>query len=290
VLRRGRTARRAEPGPGDAAADRDPDGSDRSIPATPDAAEPDLPGHIPDAHAPDRPSPDPDAGEVLDGPMSPDGPEAVDAAAVPAATSWEWENPLPQGNAILGMWGSSAEDVWAVGERGLLLHFDGRTWTRQDAGVQTHLRDIWGRAGDDVYVAMETHELLHFDGTRWSTVSTGFSGSIRALSGGPGGEIFAAGGDRRGHAAELRWLHTGHGRVRPVDLGGRSRPGRGRRLPHRPPLQWRPLERDPLAEGFGAYWDIWGSGPDDLYVIGRGLGTGTASAGGSSTPGCPPPA
>jgi hypothetical protein len=45
-----------------------------------------------------------------------------------------YENPLPQGNALRGVWGSGPTDVWAVGDRGSLLHFDGATW----APVWTH--------------------------------------------------------------------------------------------------------------------------------------------------------
>jgi len=28
--------------------------------------------------------------------------------------SWKWQNPLPQGNALIGVWGSSGSDVFAV--------------------------------------------------------------------------------------------------------------------------------------------------------------------------------
>ncbi len=38
---------------------------------------------------------------------------------------WEWQNPLPQGNDLNGVWGSSGSDVFAVGKSGTILHYDG---------------------------------------------------------------------------------------------------------------------------------------------------------------------
>jgi hypothetical protein len=38
---------------------------------------------------------------------------------------WTWQNPLPQGNPLWGVWGSSGSDVFAVGDWGTVLHYDG---------------------------------------------------------------------------------------------------------------------------------------------------------------------
>ena len=42
---------------------------------------------------------------------------------------WEWQNPLPQGNTLRAVWGSSATDVFAVGDAGTIVHYDGTTWS-----------------------------------------------------------------------------------------------------------------------------------------------------------------
>lgn len=36
--------------------------------------------------------------------------------------SWCWYNPLPQGNALRAIWGTAANDIWAVGDVGTILH------------------------------------------------------------------------------------------------------------------------------------------------------------------------
>jgi hypothetical protein len=38
---------------------------------------------------------------------------------------WQWQNPLPQGNSLYGVWGSSGSDVFAVGYGGTILHYSG---------------------------------------------------------------------------------------------------------------------------------------------------------------------
>src|SRR5215813_14620495 len=50
-------------------------------------------------------------------------------AKICSGDDWCWRNPLPQGNPLDGVRGSGASDVWAVGEAGTILHFDGSAWT-----------------------------------------------------------------------------------------------------------------------------------------------------------------
>ena len=52
---------------------------------------------------------------------------------------WEWQNPLPQGNKFNGVWGSSATDVFTVGDYGTIYHYNGTIWTPMDSGTTTNL-------------------------------------------------------------------------------------------------------------------------------------------------------
>src|SRR5438309_6105894 len=57
-------------------------------------------------------------------------PPAGGPAGLPVASGgWRWENPLPSGASLTGVWAASGDDIWAVGE-GTLLHFDGASWTK----------------------------------------------------------------------------------------------------------------------------------------------------------------
>ena len=35
--------------------------------------------------------------------------------------AWVWQNPRPQGNTLKSVWGTDANNVWAVGEAGTVL-------------------------------------------------------------------------------------------------------------------------------------------------------------------------
>ncbi|HMA96459.1 MAG TPA: hypothetical protein VKP30_27425, partial [Polyangiaceae bacterium] len=49
--------------------------------------------------------------------------------SIPAASDWQWTNSRLPTNTLNAAWGSSADDVWAVGEVGTILHFDGTQWS-----------------------------------------------------------------------------------------------------------------------------------------------------------------
>ncbi len=54
--------------------------------------------------------------------------------------SWEWQNPLPQGNVIYGIWGSSENNAFAIGAEGTILHYDGSSLNPMESGTSNHLR------------------------------------------------------------------------------------------------------------------------------------------------------
>lgn len=76
-----------------------------------------------------------------------------------------------EGAAFMAIHGRSADDVWAVGaddEKGsLILHYDGQSWTREDAGVDGDL--WWVQAIDDgttFFAGADSHLLKH-DGKKF---------------------------------------------------------------------------------------------------------------------------
>lgn len=42
--------------------------------------------------------------------------------------AWCWENPLLQGNKLLAVWGTDANNVWAVGDSGTIPKWNGTAW------------------------------------------------------------------------------------------------------------------------------------------------------------------
>ncbi len=68
-----------------------------------------------------------------------------------------------------GIWGSSADDIWAVGEQGTLRRMKkGMTrWEIVPSPTKEGLHAVWGSAADDVWAVGDKGTILHFDGTSW---------------------------------------------------------------------------------------------------------------------------
>ena len=65
---------------------------------------------------------------------------------------------------------NSATDVYAVGEKGVFVHFDGTQWSSIDAGVSAPLRSLWGDGTGAVYVAGWKGTVLRWDGAAFADV------------------------------------------------------------------------------------------------------------------------
>lgn len=70
--------------------------------------------------------------------------------------------------------GFGHDNVWAVGERGTIVHFDGTAWTTVETGADYTLWGVWGAAPDDVWtvggspIGNVPGAIRHWDGTAWS--------------------------------------------------------------------------------------------------------------------------
>ena len=62
------------------------------------------------------------------------------------------------------MWGSSGSDVFAVGEDGTILHYDGSGWSAMSSGTTNELYGVWGSSGSDVFAVGDGGTILHYDG------------------------------------------------------------------------------------------------------------------------------
>jgi hypothetical protein len=96
------------------------------------------------------------------------------AAPLPAfqalcpADNWCWEHPLPQGNDLLAVFGTGPGDVWAVGDEGTILHWDGRTFGPAASGTLERLTGVWAASPSEAWISGTVGSFLRWDGQRWS--------------------------------------------------------------------------------------------------------------------------
>ena len=85
-------------------------------------------------------------------------------------SGWTKASPVTQLN-LRGVWAAGAKDVWAVGDQGVALHWDGKAWGRFDPGTSSDLVAVVAFAANDVWLLPESQHLLyHWDGTRFAQV------------------------------------------------------------------------------------------------------------------------
>ncbi len=93
-----------------------------------------------------------------------------------AKNSWVPEQTSTD-SALYDIWGSSRENIFAVGENGTILRYNGFSWSHSASGTTLQLSGIWGSAADDIYAVGDKATLLHYDGVRWSPVAHPLSGT-----------------------------------------------------------------------------------------------------------------
>ncbi len=71
-------------------------------------------------------------------------------------------------------------DKWAVGDNGLVLHYDS-AWITVDAGVTEDLNDLYFLSDNDGYLVGNGGLVVHFDGTTWQTVDAGTTEDLNGI-------------------------------------------------------------------------------------------------------------
>lgn len=133
----------------------------------------------------------------------------------PAAESFETQT-TPGDQLIFGVWGSDADNVWAVGgdaddlegdTGGVIWRFDGDTWTVEDLSLIAPngvppLFKVWGRSATEVYVCGFNGVILRYDGTNWLRLNTDTSRRLFTIHGNDAA-IIAVGGFGNGVIEEF---------------------------------------------------------------------------------------
>ena len=105
-----------------------------------------------------------------------------------------WDNTTMGAFNIYGVWGTSETDVFAVADKGIILHYDGTTWKNMTSGTTQRLRDVWGFSATDIFAVGENGTTLHYDGTTWSRMSNATILTLQGVWGISSDDIYAVGG------------------------------------------------------------------------------------------------
>ncbi|WP_050725572.1 hypothetical protein [Vulgatibacter incomptus] len=194
-----------------------------------------------------------------------------------ATPAWRWEQPFT-GENLKAVWGFAADDTWAVGSNGAIVHWDGTATRIVPSGTTANLHDVWGSAPDDVWAAGDAGTLLHFDGASWSPVESHLTTPIVSISGHAANDVWAIASDATG-SLSLHFNGTDW-RIVPVSVLGAGQTLRRVRA-IAPDGVWAVGSKGTVLRWNGTMWerndpgsatadfqDVWGETGSHVFVIG----------------------
>ncbi|MCG3173991.1 MAG: hypothetical protein GMKNLPBB_02208 [Myxococcota bacterium] len=194
-----------------------------------------------------------------------------DGMALWNGNSWERVN-LPATGRLNAIWGANADDIWAVGENGFMVHYDGLRWNFVTPPIREDMKAITGTASNNIYAVSEKGSVLHYDGAAWKVIpSTGTSGwNALAIAG--ANDVWTAGpygAMARGGLGGLRQFHVS---ATPNSLRGvwAVTPNEVIAVGDRGTiLRWDGREwKQETAAGSPGLYGAWGSAANNLWITG----------------------
>jgi hypothetical protein len=188
-------------------------------------------------------------------------------------------NLVPSGtsSALFGVAAADTDEVWAVGEGGTVLRWDGVGWNAIESPVLsgTHLWDVWASRDGEVWAVGQepstdnlwgTHGIvLHYDGKQWDKEPVHTSKRLEGVWGSSIADVWAVGVDETLHWDGELWART----PRPgLKVTGSSKNN-----------VWCLTDRGVVSQWNGASWEqvrstmtdarhIWSGWVGDVWVAG----------------------
>ncbi len=100
--------------------------------------------------------------------------------------------PTKQENALRSVWGTDANNVWAVGTAGTILKWNGRVWSLQLSNTSNTLYGVWGTDPSNVWAIGSSGTILQWDGREWKITTVG-TDSLYGVWGTSASNVWAVG-------------------------------------------------------------------------------------------------
>ena len=190
---------------------------------------------------------------------------------------------------LASIWGSSSSNIFIGGYKGTLFHFDGKTCKAMKSGLTERIAGIWGSGPKDVYAVSAAHA-IHFDGKAWKPIS-GLGGTAVWGTGPDDVLVTTTKSGRLGHTGVVRHFDGkvwGTLPIASIKVGwftdvwasgpndvwltywANSKGYMGMLLYHH---DGKKMSQVKAGDPFFTFNRVWGTGPADLYLVGRVDGT-----------------
>lgn len=93
---------------------------------------------------------------------------AQESVGLNALPQWQMQAKDLTNYILRAVWAHDDDNIFAVGEEGTIVHFNGTTWQLMACPIKVRLHDVWGSSPNNVFVAADSGMILHFNGDKWS--------------------------------------------------------------------------------------------------------------------------
>ena len=112
-----------------------------------------------------------------------------------------WVNVFHESNLefpfLQAVWGTPGNDIFAVGNGGIIRHKDGPDWDTMNSETTDTLRDVWGSSASNVFAVGVNGTLLHYNGNpegTWSSdIESGTTKNLLGIWGSSASDVFVVG-------------------------------------------------------------------------------------------------
>ena len=187
----------------------------------------------------------------------------------------------PVTTTLWGLWTVSPIDIWAVGDYGIALHYDGTSWTDKSPATTNFLKSVWASGTKDVWAVGASGSILHNTGQGWSSSTNGALNDLNGVYGVGPTDIWAVGdsssattqGEFWHFDTTMSWKRVTTGSVgsllsvwasSPTDITASGASG----MLIRYNGSWSPVATNTTND----LRSVWGSGSNSIFAVGA-LGT-----------------
>jgi hypothetical protein len=94
---------------------------------------------------------------------------------------------------LYGVSGTNDSDVWAVGQDGTVLHWNGTDWQEIDLDTQANMWSVWSTTGNVAYVVGANGEAYKIQGSLVEAIPTGVNNILYSITGTTEANLWAIG-------------------------------------------------------------------------------------------------
>ena len=189
--------------------------------------------------------------------------------------TWTSQTVPSVATALRSVWGTSASNVWAVGDGGVILRYDGSSWTAVTSGTTESLNAVWGLDASFVIAGGSAGTVLRYNGSTWSPITGAPAVDVyRDVWGTAPNNLYLVSRERVAHYNGASWMlqdlpvpatfrapgiwGSGARDIYIATRGGVAHSADG--------TTWQLQDGADGAE----LWGVWGSGPTDVIAVGDG--------------------